>query len=371
MKIIFSTDQIYLHGGIEKVMATKADYFAKLPDTEVYILTTEQLRKPPRYPLDSKVKMLDMNVNYNRTKSYFSKENLIKAIKHFREQKKIFKTLKPDVIISPNYNFDHYWLPFICSEAKKIKERHSSRFYEEKQRKTASIIGRIKFWFSDWFNAKYDYIVVLNDDEKKYIKSQNAVVIPNPIEITEIVGNPNGKQVIAAGRIAPVKRFDDLIKSWEIINKRFPDWQLHIYGDDYADTKSALEKLIKERSLEDKIIFKESVENLLQMMSDYSICTMSSETECFPMVLLEALSTGIPIVSYDCPNGPRHIITNREDGLLAEYKNIDDLATKLMQLISDAELRTEMGRKAKINVKRFEISQVMRMWNELLNLNNV
>lgn len=371
MKIVFNTDQIHLHGGIEKTIATKANYFANLPDVEVVIVTTEQNGKPPCYPIDQRITMVDLGINYNRNLSYFSKSNLGKVFRHFRCQKRLFKELQPDVVISPNFNFDHYWLPFLVSKAKLIKERHGSRYAEEEKRRTATVLGKIKIMLDDWIDSKYDHIVVLNQDEKKYVKSDNAVVIPNSLSIPDATAALKNKQVIAAGRISPVKGFDELIQSWKIVNEKFPDWQLHIYGEDYLDTKSRLKILISDLNLQNVIFFKESVNDLPATMTDYSVYAMSSVTECFPMVLLEALSVGLPIASYDCPNGPRNILTDSEDGLLATYRNSNSLAEKLMILISEESTRIRMGRNAQNNVKRFANEEVMKRWLKLLNLSDV
>ena len=129
MKIVFNTDQIYLHGGIEKVMATKANYFASLPGWEVVILTTEQQNKTPCYALDRRVILKDLKVGYNRSKSYFSLKNLTKALTHFIKQRKALKRLQPDIIISANFNFDHYWLPYVKPlQTRVIKEIHGSGY---------------------------------------------------------------------------------------------------------------------------------------------------------------------------------------------------------------------------------------------------
>lgn len=373
MKIVFNTDQIYLHGGIEKVMATKANYWAKMPDVQVYIVTTEQCNNLPCYYLDPKIRLIDLQVNYNRTKSYFSIENVRKAITHVIRQKKIYKELKPHVIISPNFNFDHYWLPFIKGNSKLIKERHGSRYKEEEEegRKNKSLLSRLRFKFNDWLDSKYDTLVVLNEDEKKYIKSDNAIVIPNPIEPQNLQADLKNKSVIAAGRISPVKGFDQLIQAWAIVNQTFPDWQLDIYGQDYLGTQKKLEKLIADLQLQDVVHIKGSIDNIPQKMVEYSIYAMTSKTECFPMVLLEALSVGLPIVSYDCPNGPRNIIKNNVDGFLVEYQNIQSFAENLMKLIENETLRIRMGRNAKQNAHRFTTPEVMKLWQSLLNLPNV
>lgn len=368
MKIVFNTDQIYLHGGIEKVMATKVNYWANLPNVEVFIVTTEQQGNQPCYPLDSRVQLIDLGINYERNKSYFSKENRSKAVQHFKKQKALFKQLNPDVIISPNFNFDHYWLPFIKSNAKLIKERHSSRYLEPEQRKNASFLARLKFQLTDWIESKYNHIVVLNIDEAKYVRTGNAIVISNPIDPTPLQAHLQNKQVMAAGRIAPVKGFDQLIEAWKTVHQQTPDWQLHIYGDNYGATQQELEILIHNYQLQDVVYFKGSVNNIPKVMTDYSIYALTSVTECFPTVLLEALNVGLPIISYDCPNGPRHIVTDGEDGILVINQNPEDLANQLLNLIQHPTELHIMSEKGKQNSNCFSTDSVMQKWNNLINL---
>lgn len=365
MKILYNTDQTYLHGGIEKVMATKANYLANQKGVEVYIVTTEQVQNRPCYSLDSKIKLIDLGINYNRSKSYFSFENLKKALRHFKTQKKLFKKLKPDVIISPNFNFDHYWLPFTKKNAKLIKELHGSRFFEDQKRGTVSFLSKLKFGLDDYIDALYDIIVVLNPDEKPYIKSSNTIVIPNPVEPSTLRADNSRKQVIAAGRISPVKGFDQLIEAWTLVHQDFPDWQLHFYGQDYLGTQQKLEQLVEKQRLKEVVHFKGSVAHLTETMTDYSIYAMTSETECFPMVLLEALSVGLPIIVYDCPTGPRNIITDKADSSLIPYQNIPIFVQKLKELMNNENLRHQMGQKGIENVQRFSLEKVMKEWLKL------
>lgn len=367
-KILITTDQIYLHGGIEKVMSTKVNYWANQPSVEVWILTTEQNDLPPRYTLDNRVKCIDLGINYNRKKSYLSIENIVKAFQHFIKQKKAIKNLKPTTIISPNYSFDHFWLPFIKGDAVLIKERHSSGYQAFKQQIKLSFLTRIKSRFNSWIATKYDYIVVLNEDEKQYISSNNVVVIPNPIDLSELVANNEAKQVVAAGRLSPIKGFNKLIDAWALIHAAKPDWHLHIYGEDYLETKQHLQHQIDILGLKDSVELKGSVPNIPMVMSNYSIYAMTSESECFPMVLLEALSVGLPIVSFDCPNGPRNIIINGEDGILVSLDNIRELALTMLSLMDNLPMRISMSMNAKQNIKRFSTATVMQQWNVLLGL---
>lgn len=365
MKLLINTDQIYLHGGIEKVMATKVNYWADLPDTEVYIVTTEQQGNPRCYEVNPKVKMIDLGINYDRSRSYFSPGNLKKSFTHYTKQKKLFKKLEPDVIISPNINFDHYWLPFIKKSAQLLKERHSSRYLEPEKRRTAAFLKRLKFKLDTWIDSRYDYIIVLNEDEKKYVHSGNSVVIPNPVASTALRADLSKKQVIAAGRLSPVKGFDDLINAWAIIQTDFPDWQLHFYGQDYLGTQDKLQHQIDALKLNQSVFFKGNVDDLPRTMTDYSVYAMTSETECFPMVLLEALSIGLPVVTYDSPNGPRNIVTHQKDGLIVPYKNIPIFAQELKSLMKDENFRIQMGQNGVENVARFNLDNVMIKWRTL------
>ena len=317
--------------------------------------------------MHSKIKLIDLGINYNRSKSYFSKENLLKAKQHYTGQKKLLKELQPDIIISPNYNFDHYWLPFIKNKGKLIKERHSSRFFEANQRKDASCFRKFRFKLNDYIDKLYDKIVVLNPDEEHYVKSNNAIVIPNPVEPSLLRADPSNTQVLAAGRISAVKGFDDLIEAWALVHQDFPDWQLHFYGQDYLNTQEKLEQLIKKHHLDPVVKFKGSVDHLTETMTEYSIYAMTSETECFPMVLLEALSVGLPVVTYDCPNGPRNIVTSQQDSFLVPYKNIPIFAQQLKVLMQSEDLRQHMSKKGIENVQRFSLEKVMQHWKDLFN----
>jgi len=367
MKIVFSTDQIYLHGGIEKVLAEKANYFADVCRYDVVILTCEQRGKKPCYSLSAKIQLLDLGVNYHREKSYFSPENLLKVPLHFYKLIQTLRQLKPDIVIVSNYGFDYYGMPFFYKKAKKIKEFHSSRYFEAVLRnQNTSVLKTLNYRFNDWIESKYNHLVILNKDEVPYYKNSSVVVIPNPTSIPKEAALLTNKQVVAAGRISPVKGFDKLVTAWKIVHSIAPEWELHIYGEDYLGTQKELEALIKENSLENVIYFKGSSSNMTQTFLEYSLYALSSVAECFPMVLLESLAVGLPVVSFDCPNGPRHIITDTEDGLLAENQNAEDLAEKILFLLQDTAVRKTFGVKAKENSRQFATASVMKLWHHLL-----
>ena len=173
---------------------------------------------------------------------------------------------------------------------------------------------------------------------------------------------------MAAGRISPVKNFGDLIEAFSRVRQQFPDWELHFWGEDYLGTQNSHQQKIEELGLQKQILFKGVTPDLKKEMENYSIYAMTSETECFPMVLLEALSVGLPVISYDSPTGPKHILTNNEDSFLVPYKNLDIFVEKLKKLMQNENLRHEMGQKGAENVKRFNIKIIMQQWEDLFKI---
>ncbi|MCZ8197318.1 MAG: glycosyltransferase [Flavobacterium sp.] len=368
MRILFTTDQIYLHGGIEKVMAEKANYFADVLNYEVYILTTEQKGYEPCYFLSNKIKRVDIGVNYIRFISYFHPKNISKIPFHFKQWKKTISAIKPDVIISCNYAFDFYWTPFFLRQIPKLKEFHSSRYFEEIDRKNASFLKKMIFLINDFIESKYTKLILLNDDEAQYYRSNNLEIIPNPITINDdSVAILNNHKAIAAGRIAPVKGFEKAILAWKIVVEQNSDWELHIYGQGEKKYIESLQNLINENNLQKNVIIKNAVSNLDLILLDYSIYVMTSLTECFPMILLESLASGLPIVSFDCPHGPKNIITNNEDGFIVKNQDIIALSEKINLLINDHELRIAIGKKGKQNSYRFSKENVILKWQNLFN----
>ncbi|NHN26148.1 glycosyltransferase family 4 protein [Flavobacterium jejuense] len=367
MKIVFTMDQIYLHGGIEKVMATKANYFADVLGYEVFIVTTEQKNNEPCYHFSLKIKFIDLNVNYLRTKSYFSFKNLKKVPSHFFKWYKTLKKINPDFIIVCNIAFDFYWAPFFVKRIKKIKEFHASRFFMEQNRSRVTGLKKFGYKVNDFIESRYDKIVLLNEDERKFYRSNNLEVIPNPINIRDEKQIAlSSKKAIAAGRIAPVKGFESVIAIWKIVIEKYPKWQLDIFGQGEEKYINELNNLIQSNDLVNHVFIHDAVSDLQERMLEYSFYVMTSLTECFPMILLESLSIGLPIVSYDCPTGPKNIIKNKEDGFLVENNNKDEFAISIFALIENPILKSEMGKNAKKNVKRFSNENVMKIWKDLL-----
>jgi len=358
VKILYVTDQLYLHGGVEKMLAQKLNYLVSICGYEVILCTTEQKSNLFVYPINASVRHMDLEINYHREISYFHPSNLLKSVAHFRALRSILESEQPDVVVSANYTPEQFLLPFICKHIPKVKEFHSSGVSIIKPR---NLLEKLKQLLFHLF-GKYDALVLLNEDERKYYPFTQVHVIPNFISIPkETPGLAKEKTILAAGRIAPVKQFDHLIKAWSLIADEHPDWEVQIYGDGDPELTGKLQDQINALKIS-TIRLIGSTAQLDTEMQKASIYAMTSSTECFPMVLLEAQAAGLPIVSYDCPHGPRNIVTHEVNGLLTPSNEIPDFAEALNSLINNKDLRKSMGEAAKENIKIYDEEHIMQQW---------
>ncbi|TNJ46463.1 glycosyltransferase [Tamlana fucoidanivorans] len=372
MKIAYITDQLYLHGGAERVLTNKVNYLANLEDMTIFIITNEQKKNKFCYDIDSKVKHLDINLIYKRDRSYFSILNIVKAPIHFYKLKSLLNKIKPDVIITLSSQYDYYFLPFIVNKTLIIKEFHSSRHYYQQDRANCSKLKGFVYKLNDFVERKYTYNVLLTDDEKKYFKSNNTIVIPNfLIDIPKSFSSLTNKKAISAGRIAPVKGFENLIIAWKIVFEKNKEWIIEVYGNGEKKYVEKLNNLIISLGLDNNFFIKEATHQIEQKMQEASFYVMSSLTECFPMVLLESMSNGLPIISFNCPNGPKNIVSHNNDGLLIEDGNVEKLALAILNMIENEEMRKNFSKNGTLNVKRYNKQTIMKKWLHLFGYKNL
>ncbi|WP_445381950.1 glycosyltransferase family 4 protein [Robiginitalea sp. IMCC43444] len=366
MKIVYLIDQIYLHGGIERVLSLKANYFASRPDFEVVIITTEQKGHNPCYNFDSRIRFFDLGIDYNRKTSFFHPKNLLKIPKHFNLLKKIIANVKPDVLVVCNHGVDTFFVPLGFKKIATIKEYHFSQHTEKEKRLTQRGIARKLFHkLSDYIANSYDRLVVLNDDEARYFRSPNVQVIPNPTSFYPKYHDAPRKAVaIAAGRIAPVKGFDDLIKIWSIVKKEIPDLHLHIYGEGSTNELHNLERIIEENDLSTSVFLKGKTDRIQEKFKASSIYCMSSHNECFPLVLLEAQSCGLPVIAFDCPHGPKNIL-NENTGILISERDKNAYAKAVIELYRNKQKLKKMRFDSHQNVYKYKIDEIMPIWANL------
>jgi glycosyltransferase involved in cell wall biosynthesis len=185
--------------------------------------------------------------------------------------------------------------------------------------------------------------------------------VPDPQSPASSLANPI---VLAAGRLIRQKGFDRLIPAFARVARRHPDWSLRICGR--GPKRKALQRQIEDHELTDKVTLPGAVTNLDEQMANASLFVLSSRFEGLPMVILEAMSKGLPVVSFDCPTGPREVIDHGRDGILVPDGDIDALAAAIVELIDDDEKRRRYGAAAVAKAQLYSLDVVGPLWEALL-----
>lgn len=372
-KIVYITPALYMAGGVERVLTLKANYFAEHFGYDITIILTEGKDKPLFYPLSDKIKVINLNIGFEELWTCsFTKKIFV----YLKKQRKFKKTLtqelmsiRPDITISllrREINF----INDIKDGSKKIGEMHINRAnYRNYNTEKVNLIKKLfaKFWSSNLLQhlQKLDKLVVLTDkDRESWVELNNVVTIPDPLSLSPTTISPlTEKRVVAIARYSHEKGIDLLLKAWSIVEKQIPDWRLDVYGD---GERTPYEQLIDELKINRKCCeLHGRTDDVEKEYCNSSIFVLSSRFEGFGMVLTEAMACGLPVVSFDCPWGPRSIISNGKDGLLVENGNVDSLADGMILLMSNDALRQQMAKAGVDNVRRFSIENIAQQWREL------
>jgi len=173
------------------------------------------------------------------------------------------------------------------------------------------------------------------------------------------------KVVVGAGRLERSKGFDILVAAWAQVAAAHPDWRLRIYGD--GSQRKELEQQIDELGLRESVSLEGFSTSLQAEMAKGSLFVLSSRAEGYGMVLVEAMACGVPVVSTDCPAGPRDIITPGVDGLLVPNKDVDALAGAIIEMIElDDDTRRKMATAALAKADERSQEAVSAQWDTLL-----
>ena len=369
MKIIYCIAGTCHSGGMERVLANKANYLTG-HGYEVVIVTTDQQGLPPFFPLDGQIRCIDLGINYEENNGKpFANKLLHYPLKQYRHKKRLAAILeqeKPDVTISMFCN-DAGFITRINDGSKKVLEIHFSKF-KRLQYNRKGLWRLADLWRSKQDEKtvrRFDKFVVLTEEDKGYWGNlPNITVIPNANTFaTSQAAALENKKVIAIGRYTYQKGFERLIEAWNILSPGFPGWKLDIIGN--GEERDKLQDLIHAYHLDGQVTLVSPTKSIDKVYLDASVLVMSSRYEGLPMVLLEAQAFGLPIVSFACKCGPKDIVANGETGFLVEENDIEGLARQLVKVMKDKNLRKQMGRKAKEASLRYAEDAVMAKWTAL------
>lgn len=373
MKIVYVCDAIARIGGVERILVDKMNYLAEVYGYEIYLITAAQGLHPFSFPLSPLVKHTDIDVRLHTQYQYKYPKRLWMKWKlkrlYNKRLKEIIEKTNPDILIS-TINYLPVELCRLKCRAKKVIESHGAReFAYLTDSLQTNFLNLIKKLYTNksfsYIEKNSDAVITLTQsDAQAWLKATKAYAIPN---ITNFVSSQSSscetKRAIAVGRLTYQKGFDRLIDAWKMVNKTHPDWKLDIFGEGIY--QQDLKDRIQENKLKGIINIHPFTTQVVNEYTNSSIFVLSSNYEGFGLVLIEAMSCGIPCVSFDCPHGPSEIIRDKEDGLLVKNGDIKGFADAICYLIEHEEERKAFGKKAKENVKRYSPENVMPQWEKL------
>ena len=379
LKLVYITPALYMAGGVERVLTLKANYFAEHFGYDITIILTEGKDKPLFYPLSNKIKVINLNIGFEELWTCSFIRKIFVYLKKQRQFKKALTNelmrFRPDITISllrREINF----INDVKDGSRKIGEMHINRAnYRNYNTEKVNLLKRLfaKFWSSNLLHhlQKLDKLVVLTDrDRESWVELNNVVTIPDSLSISPTTISPlTEKRVVAIARYSHEKGIDLLLKAWSIVEKQISEWRLDVFGD---GDRTPYEQLIDELKINRKCCkLHGRTDDVEKEYCNSSIFVLSSRFEGFGMVLTEAMVCGLPVVAFDCPWGPRSIITDGGDGILVENGNVEALASSLSKLMSDEILRQSMSKAGLKNVRRFSIDYVADQWRRLFESLNI
>lgn len=218
-----------------------------------------------------------------------------------------------------------------------------------------------------------DAVVLLTErDRLNYtalLAAPHTRVLTIPNAVPRLPGAPlpvhqRRRAVVAAGRLTPQKGFDLLISAFALVTADHPEWVLEIYGG--GPDEQALSEQVEQAGLRNIVTLPGAIGHLGEVMAQTAVFVLSSRYEGLPMVLLEAMAKQMAVIAYDCPTGPREIITNAVDGLLIPPQDVHALAAGLRELMSDASLRARLGAGAAVQAGHHDLTDIGELWTRLL-----
>ena len=362
--------------GIERILTCKMNYLSEKSGHEVYLLTYEQPNQTLSFQINEKVNYCPINAPipqregltlWRWIKAYFS------ARRTFKYQfLNLIRIIRPDIVISTGYAFPFLDIIIEVSRlmhAKTIVESHvksdtiSMKYYVYNH--TIALLFSLWDYYIMKSLKNVNCIVTLTHEDKKFwIRYAKRIeVIPNMLTIIpQKVIDYQSKRVIAAGRYVYQKGFDLLLEAWHLIDKSHNDWHLYIYGN---GERNPYQQIVDKFDMNHNVHLMPATNDIAEEFSKSSIFVMSSRFEGFGLVLAEAMSCGLPCISFDCPHGPRDIITNEYDGILVEKENIEAFAKSIERLMGNITLRQTMGEKSAKSITRYSPDIIMDQWEIL------
>lgn len=367
MRIFYIYRAIAHYRGMERIFVDKINYLVQMYGYDVWLVTADQGDHPLSYSIVEKAHHVDLHIRFHSASKYSILRRLFEKVRlqylFVKRLKKLIASQAPDVLVCNTDVFTNLVmlakgnLPLVVeshSICRQTMRREGDHFHRKLYR-----------WYSFWNYRHASSLVALTKSDalewKKY--NSHACAITNVVHL-----NPTGKvsvstsnRVIFTSRFSPQKGIPYLLEMWKRVHAKHPDWILDIY----AQGELRDEYLPKIKQLDINIRVNDGTPDIFDRYCDSSIFILTSVYEPFGLVLPEAMSCGLPVVSFDCDYGPREIITDGVDGYLVPLGNVEVFADRVCQLIENPLLRQKMGQAGILSSERFSPEIIMPQWKTL------
>ena len=340
-------------GGAERVMSELANQFAQKDNLKVHLVLLA--KSNDFYKVDDTVIIHRLGFeNKSKLNKIFSE------LATFKNLRKLLKTHKPDAVLSFMEKYNSFTIlaaaflglqVFVSDRSNPLK----------KVPQTTEILRKFTYKYATGIIAQTQFA---KDVLAAKTKNKNIRVIPNPVkEIQNYPDIAKEKLILNVGRLVPEKGQKYLIEAFSKINEK-ADWRVVILGD--GPLRSELEEQVNALGLSNQVLLLGAVNNVDEWLAKASIFVFPSISEGFPNALAEAMSAGLPCVSFDCKTGPRDLIENYKNGILVEEKNVEELANSLQKLIDDPILRLRLGTQAIVIKEHLSSDKIAKCFYEFM-----
>ena len=379
MKLAFLCNKMKSTNGVERVLSQRLSLLAESGLYEVYLITYNQYGAPFSFPISDKVHHIDLATRYIERCSYHGLYQYLDRYVCKKSFKRKFRhcveTIKPDFVTCIDIHLAdleavlslktdvvkvvecHCGLSAYFADLEKIGNTYKRNRERTLKQKLIQVIG------------KFDRIVVMTEREQsEWNLGDKVVFIPNMlVSYPECLPEQTitRHRIISVGRYAYQKGYDMLMEAWKIVEEKYPDWSLHIYGSHNSDRGvfDQLRDSIDKNQIQN-VCLHPATNDVYSKYCESDFYVMSSRFESFGLVLIEAMSCGLPIVSFDCRFGPRSIVVDGETGILVPPSDIKKLAQSICFMIENADERIRMGRNARAAVSKYKPKRIITIWQQ-------
>ena len=367
MKIAFILRSVVLTGGRERVVIDKMNWLAERRH-DVLLITYEQGKHPMSFRLHPKINHVDIDCRYFTIYNYslLLRPFLMVKMKHKfkKELRSLLANYRFDVVVMPHNIVEYqYGIASMSSVISVVYESHRASAEFVRGGLLKMLTNHIYFFP---MLKKINMVIALTQGDSKFWERHcnHVQTVANPLSsypnTIEDCSKEEGR-ILYVGRLHHVKRIDRLIHAFSMIADKYPLWHIDIFGD--GEEKIRLQNMISDFGLTERVIIHKPVSTIFEEYRRSQFLVLSSDSEGFSLVVVEAMACGIPVVSTDCPFGPREMVDDGKTGLLSRLE-AEDLAAKMEWMMTHDSERKKMGLQAHQAVSRFEKNKVMEEWEK-------